>query len=96
MVNCRRWNPDDSDGYASPGGVEPGSEILSPEDIEVEEIMLALRTSAGICRSRVPDAVASSMLESGELEPVPGDRLRIPESRFFVSDAIIRGIVGCI
>lgn len=96
VVNCRRWNPDDADGYASPGGVEPGSEILSPEDIEVEEIMLALRTSAGICRSRVPDAVASSMLESGELEPAPGDRLRIPESRFFVSDAIIRGIVGCI
>ncbi|MGN1232960.1 MAG: radical SAM family heme chaperone HemW, partial [Candidatus Cryptobacteroides sp.] len=63
VVNCRRWNPDDADGYASPGDVEPGSEILSPEDIEVEEIMLALRTSAGICRNRVPEAVASTMLE---------------------------------
>ena len=95
-VDSRRWNPDDEDGYASTDGLEFCSEKLSWEDIEVEEIMLALRTSAGICRSRVPDAVASSMLESGELEPAPGDRLRIPESRFFVSDAIIRGIVGCI
>lgn len=95
-VDSRRWNPDDADGYASTDGVEVCSEKLSREDIEVEEIMLALRTSAGICRNRVPDIVAGSMLESGDLEPAPGDRLRIPESRFFVSDAIIRGIVGCI
>ncbi|MGM9740111.1 MAG: radical SAM family heme chaperone HemW [Candidatus Cryptobacteroides sp.] len=96
VVNCRRWNPDDADGYAAPGGVEPGSEILSPEDIEVEEIMLALRTSAGICRSHLPEIVAGAMYWTGDLEPAPGDRLRIPESRFFVSDAIIRGIVECI
>ena len=36
----------------------------------------------------------SMMLESGDLELMPGDRLRIPESRFFVSDAIIRAIVS--
>ena len=94
VVEFRRWNPDDAEGYASTAGVEPESEKLNAEDIEVEEIMLALRTSSGICRNRVPEAAVSAMLDSGDLETLPGNRLRIPESRFFVSDAIIRDIVS--
>lgn len=94
VVEFRRWNPDDAEGYASTSGVEPESEKLNAEDIEVEEIMLALRTSSGICRDRVPEAAVSAMLDSGDLETLPGNRLRIPESRFFVSDAIIRDIVS--
>lgn len=94
VVEFRRWNPDDAEGYASASGVEPESEKLDADDIGVEEIMLSLRTAEGISRSLIPESATLRMLESGDLELMPGDRLRIPESRFFVSDAIIRDIVS--
>ena len=74
--------------------MEPESEKLDADDIGVEEIMLSLRTAEGISRSLIPESATLRMLESGDLELMPGDRLRIPESRFFVSDAIIRDIVS--
>lgn len=71
-------------------------ETLSDEDIRVETIMLGLRTAAGlpegILRSLVaPDAFAR-LVSNGQLV-LEGKNLRIPESRFFVADEIIRELI---
>ena len=86
----RSWNTAEIAGYHSE------SEILSPEDAILERIMLSLRTSEGEdaaflhenCRK---DALGR-LLGQGALV-VSGDRIRIPEERFFVSDEIIKEIV---
>ena len=59
--------------------------------------MLALRTSEGINAAFLekycdPQALARA-LEGGSLVQLAGGRIRIPESRFFVSDSIIADIV---
>ena len=64
-----------------------GSEILSPAEIREERIMLGLRTDRGIEPSEVEGKDISS------LEKCVGGRLRIPESEWFVSDAIIRDLI---
>jgi hypothetical protein len=59
--------------------------------------MLALRTSAGVNESllkRIADAKAvDRALEAGNLVRLTGGNVRIPESRFFISDNIISSIV---
>ena len=86
----RRWN---NSSLADRSFTE---EVLTPEDVRVETLMLALRTAWGIessflhenCR---PDVI-DSLLDEGALAEEDG-RFRIPESRFFVSDEIIRELI---
>lgn len=72
------------------------SETLSPEDIRVERIMLSLRTDKGLeaaeLYSLADRAVINSLLSEGALEK-QGDSIRIPESRLFTSDEIIRELI---
>ena len=73
-----------------------GEERLTEEDIRVETLMLGLRTDRGLDRDFLhnncrEDALVSLCAE-GALIPC-GDRLRIPEDRFFVSDGIIRELL---
>lgn len=72
-------------------------EELSPEDVRIERIMLALRTAAGIgesdLRSLAGEGNVDSFLKDGLLERKGNGCLRIPESHFFVSDEIIRELV---
>ncbi len=75
---------------------EPEYESLSDEDVRVERIMLALRTSEGIDgawlrKNAVPGSVGR-LVEEGALCET-GDNIRIPENRFFVSDEIIRELI---
>jgi oxygen-independent coproporphyrinogen-3 oxidase len=83
------------EGSAAPWLSE--SEDLSPEDIRVETVMLARRTAEGIpetaLRSCCDPAVVDAMLSSGLLSRTPLCRIRIPEDRFFVSEAIIRDLL---
>lgn len=71
-------------------------ETLSAEDIRVETLMLALRTSRGIdeeyLRGQCDNALIDRLLEKKALS-VTGRNIRIPESRFFVSDEIIRELI---
>ena len=71
-------------------------ETLSPEDIRVERIMLSLRTDKGLkateLYSLTDRAVINSLLSEGALEK-QGDSIRIPESRLFTSDEIIRELI---
>ena len=86
----RRWN--------SKGLVDWTSEeeILSDEDSVIETIMLSLRTASGCEASYLKKHCGAEALEkalsSGELIEA-GSRLRIPEERFFISDAIIRELI---
>ena len=93
----RQWNRPDLQAYiVDPLSVQE-SEILNDEQLILEKIMLALRTSEGINAAFLeeycdPQALAKA-IEGGSLVRLAGGRIRIPESRFFVSDSIIADIV---
>ena len=92
-VCIRQWNKPDLAAYIEDptGGVE--FEVLTDEQMVMEHIMLALRTSEGVseeylrahCHASVPDHA----LLSGNLVRTSSGMVRIPEDRFFVSDGII-------
>lgn len=97
--DIRSWNSHElphrsTDG--SPSTYSRTSETLSPEDIRVERIMLSLRTDKGLeaaeLYSLADRAVINSLLSEGALEK-QGGSIRIPESRLFTSDEIIRELI---
>ena len=99
MAAIRQWNNPDLQAYiVDPQSVQ-GHEDLNEEQLVLEKIMLALRTSAGISedflRTHASEEVLEYALRSGDLVPshLPGN-LRIPETRFFVSDNIISYLCG--
>lgn len=97
--NVRSWNSPELP-HRSPDGSSATysrtSETLSPEDIRVERIMLSLRTDKGLkateLYSLTDRAVINSLLSEGALEK-QGGSIRIPESRLFTSDEIIRELI---
>lgn len=97
--NVRSWNSQELP-HRSPDGSSATysrtSETLSPEDIRVERIMLSLRTDKGLkateLYSLTDRAVINSLLSEGALEK-QGDSIRIPESRLFTSDEILRELI---
>lgn len=97
--DIRSWNSQElphrsTDG--SPATCSRTSETLSPENIRVERIMLSLRTDKGLeaaeLYSLADRAVINSLLSEGALEK-QGGSIRIPESRLFTSDEIIRELI---
>ena len=88
--NSRSWNSKALRGWTST------KEILSPEDSLVETIMLSLRTDkgidAGFLHGNCSKEDIGRLLEAGALVRT-GDRYRIPEDHFFVSDEIIRELI---
>lgn len=97
--DIRSWNSQElphrsTDG--SPATYSRTSETLSPEDIRVERIMLSLRTDKGLeaaeLYSLADRAVINSLLSEGALEK-QGGSIRIPESRLFTSDEIVRELI---
>lgn len=97
--DIRSWNSQELP-HRSPDGSQATysrtSETLSPEDIRVERIMLSLRTDKGLeaaeLYSLADRAVINSLLSEGALEK-QGGSIRIPESRLFTSDEIIRELI---
>ena len=93
----RQWNRPDLQAYiADPLSVQE-NEILDEEQLTLEKIMLALRTSDGIDAAFLeehcdPEALARA-IEGGFLVRMDNGMIRIPEGRFFVSDNIIADIV---
>ena len=90
-VYLRRWNTPDLHAYVNAAGNGSfadvrGEEVLTPEQIREEKIMLGLRTSDGVEASlvRLCDALVAS--------EIPGN-VRIPEDRWFISDTIIANII---
>ncbi len=88
----RRWNSEltEDGSYSSDG------EMLSEEDAKVERIMLSLRTSEGVdgrwLRETCGPEVVERLISEGALAE-SGSMVMIPETRFFVSDDIIRELI---
>ena len=107
--NCeRKWNDPDLvryfDAIASNDlSLIQGGEVLDQEQIALEKVMLALRTSEGISedylRANGQASAIEAALAEGNLVRIPDSRfrasaarLRIPENRFFISDAVISSL----
>ena len=97
--NVRSWNSQELPRSAPSGSLTAYSrnfETLSPEDIRVERIMLALRTDKGLeareLYSLADRSVIDALLSEGALK-VCGTRICIPEDHLFTSDEIIRELV---
>ena len=94
----RQWNNPDLAAYLEAGksgdfsGVA-GGEILTPEQIGLERLMLGLRTSTGVSKAFLDSFCSreclSSVMEEGQLLLLPNGNFRIPENKFFISDSII-------
>jgi len=86
----RSWNVSDVKQYIA--GAERGSELLDEEQMAIEDVMLGLRTAAGVeaehLRSLADGQALQTLLSEGALVELEG-RFRIPADRFFVSDDII-------
>ena len=104
----RKWNADNVKAYirAAESGDFASvmqSETLDADQLALEQIMLGLRTSRGVDASFLRTHASAEALEKafaiGNLVEVscPEDLscsfVRIPESRFFISDSIISDIV---
>ena len=73
-----------------------GGEILNEEQIALEKVMLALRTAEGISEDYLMANCQTSAVEAalaeGNLVRTSDSRIRIPENRFFISDAVISSL----
>ena len=93
----RTWNEADLGKYLEdPTGVRNGEE-LNEEQMVLERMMLALRTSEGIqerfLQEHCDSGELSRAFSSGSLVRLENGMVRIPEERFFVSDSIISLLV---
>lgn len=106
---ARSWNRSDLKAYMDAAGkgdftsVREG-EDLDSEQLSLERIMLALRTDSGIsedflrahCDSQALDRairLGNLTTSEGNSSDTMQEHLRIPESRFFISDSIIAGLL---
>ena len=98
LDNVRSWNSQTLKGWTR------SSEVLTPEEIREEQIMLGLRTSKGIDLNelRRPDGTYPPSVFFSEDYPIEhrpkgldviGDRVRIDESFWFVADSIIADLI---
>lgn len=89
----RSWNVSDTEAYIAGASME--HEDLTPAQLAEEDIMLGLRTAHGISEERLRSLcdhdVLETLLKEGSLIHL-GDRIRIPEDHFFVSDDIISSL----
>ncbi len=96
-IYLRQWNKPDLKGYiADPCGIQE-HEVLDDEQLVLEKVMLALRTSEGISEKYLyehcDNPAVKRAFAAGDLEHTASGNVRILENRFFVSDSIISEIV---
>ena len=98
----RQWNEESLEAYLNAAEAEGfstvcGREELDAEQMSMEKVMLALRTSSGMPEMNLRECCDDKALDKafgcGDLMRQPDGTVRIPESRFFVSDNIISSIV---
>ena len=98
----RKWNNPDLAAYlcaaeAGDFGLVTGSEELTEEQLKLERVMLGLRTAEGLTEESMRECCEASSLDrglaAGDVVRTEEGRLRIPEDRFFISDAIIAELV---
>ena len=93
----RCWNGQDLEAYIEDPLAVCDGEILDEGQLAMERIMLALRTSEGLEASFLEACcdmpALARALDEGDIVRLENGNIRIPESRFFVSDAIISEII---
>jgi coproporphyrinogen III oxidase-like Fe-S oxidoreductase len=98
----RQWNKSDLGAYIEAGKIGDFAkvccgEVLTEEQVVLERMMLGLRTSEGLpaafLTEHCDEAALSEALRCGNLCRLPDARVRIPESKFFISDSIISSLV---
>ena len=98
----RKWNKEDLTAYIEAGrtgdfSLVSDGETLDREQMVMEQVMLGLRTSDGVPQVLLKKHCDSLALEQalgcGDLVVLKDSRVRIPESRFFVSDSIISDLL---
>lgn len=92
----RSWNPSDVEKYIR--GAQRDSETLDQARLDLETMMLGLRTSRGVdasfLRARCDSRALENELSSGHLELSRDmSNFRIPERFFFISDNIIKNLI---
>ena len=101
-VGIRQWNEGDLGLYLKAGengdfSAVRGREELTEEQLVLEHIMLGLRTSSGLPEAYLYAHCDRHALEQalacGNLTRQSDGTIRIPESRFFISDSIISSLV---
>ena len=97
-VLVRRWNNPDLAAYIEAGksgdfSSVQGGEDLTSDQLNLERLMLGLRTSSGLPKSFMEETCSRESirqaLDKGHLQVLENGRFRIPEDKFFISDAII-------
>ena len=96
------WNAESLESYLKAGesrdfsAIQDG-ELLDNNQLVMEKVMLGLRTSSGVSedflRANCSADAVDEALGCGNLVKISGNRVRIPENRFFISDNIISEIV---
>ena len=98
----RKWNEGNPNEYLKAGesgdfAAVSGGETLDEEQLMMEKVMLGLRTSAGLQESVLRECCAAASLDrtlaTGDIVRISDGAVRIPESRFFISDNIISSII---
>ena len=97
VSGSRSWNEPDLQRYIDdPSSVRDG-ETLTREQVVLERIMLALRTSEGISESYLQEHCSahelSHAIACSNLVFKDNGMVRIPEDKFFISDSIISDII---
>ena len=83
----RSWNAESFPSYTL-----AGSETLTPEEAREEAVFLGLRTARGIPKTLLAPGRCAAMLADGRLAEA-GERIRIPEEHWFVSDGIVSDLI---
>lgn len=89
----RQWNLREWSAYESASGagksVVGGSEELSDEAVELEEVYLGLRTSDGLVPGRLPSETVAAWTEVGWAQTTAGGRVRLTPEGWLRLDALV-------
>jgi oxygen-independent coproporphyrinogen-3 oxidase len=79
--------------YESPSA---GSEVLTTDDLRLEEVMLGVRLAEGIALSTVDRAKVEDLVMGGLVDPaaVSNGRVQLTLAGRLLADAVIRDLLG--
>jgi oxygen-independent coproporphyrinogen-3 oxidase len=86
--NLREWSAYERASEAGQG-VTAGTEELSDDAIELEEVYLGLRTSDGLPLGQLPPETVAAWIEAGWAQAAGGERVRLTPEGWLRLDALV-------